>query len=65
MDIRNKITMLSTSGLIMYARNNKKHNDKQIELLASNITEFGFTTPLLVDGKNNIIAGHGRFLAAK
>jgi len=49
----------------MYAKNNKKHPDAQVELLASNIKEFGFTSPLLVDKDYNIIAGHGRFLAAK
>lgn len=47
------------------ARNAKKHPERQIALLQENFEAFGFTTPLLVDEDNNIIAGHGRYLAAK
>lgn len=65
MKLRDQIKVMPTSNLIMYARNNKKHPEQQIELLASNIKEFGFTQPILIDKDNNIIAGHGRFLAAK
>jgi ParB-like chromosome segregation protein Spo0J len=36
----------------------------QVALIAGSIREFGFTNPLLVDGANGIIAGHGRVLAA-
>jgi len=65
MKLRDQIKVMPTSNLIMYARNNKKHPEQQTELLASNIKEFGFTQPILIDKDNNIIAGHGRFLAAK
>ena len=34
-------------------------------LIAGSIREFGFTNPVLVDGENGIIAGHGRVLAAR
>jgi hypothetical protein len=37
----------------------------QVKQIAASITEFGFTQPILVDGKNRVIAGHGRLLAAK
>ena len=40
--------------------NAKQHPEDQIARLAGGIREFGFTVPLLIDGKNNIVAGHGR-----
>ncbi|SHN82511.1 site-specific DNA-methyltransferase [Bradyrhizobium erythrophlei] len=46
-------------------KNAKKHPEKQIALLQANFEQFGFTTPLLVDEDNKIIAGHARFEAAK
>ena len=33
--------------------------------IAASIREFGFTNPILTDGDNGIIAGHGRVLAAR
>lgn len=41
------------------------HSDQQINQIASSIKEFGFTNPILIDGENGIIAGHGRVLASK
>jgi hypothetical protein len=41
------------------------HSDAQIAQIAASIREFGFTNPVLVDGKQGIIAGHGRVLAAR
>jgi DNA modification methylase len=51
--------------LIPYARNARTHSDAQVALIAGSIREFGFTNPVLVDGANGIIAGHGRVLAAR
>lgn len=51
--------------LIPYANNSRKHSDEQITQLASNISAFGFTNPVLVDENNGLIAGHGRLMAAK
>ena len=51
--------------LIPYARNARTHTDEQIGLIAGSIREFGFTNPVLVDGDNGIIAGHGRVMAAR
>ena len=51
--------------LIPYANNSRTHSDRQVEQIASSINEFGFTNPVLIDEKNGIIAGHGRFAAAK
>ena len=52
-------------ALIPYARNARTHSDDQVALVAGSIREFGFVSPVLVDGENGIIAGHGRVLAAR
>jgi DNA modification methylase len=51
--------------LIPYARNPRTHSDAQVTQIATSIREFGWTNPVLVDGENGIIAGHGRVLAAR
>ena len=51
--------------LIPYARNARTHDAAQVALIAGSIREFGFTNPVLVDGENGIIAGHGRVMAAR
>jgi DNA modification methylase len=60
-----QVEELPTADLIPYARNAKKHDDAQIAKIAGSIREFGFNNPVLVDGKNGIIAGHGRVMAAQ
>ena len=52
-------------GLIPYARNSRTHTDEQVAQIAASIREFGWTNPVLLDGDNGIIAGHGRVLAAR
>lgn len=59
-----KITYKPTKDLIPYARNSRTHSELQINQIASSIKEFGFRNPVLVDGENGIIAGHGRVMAA-
>jgi len=54
-----------TSSLIPYARNARTHSDDQVQQVAASIKEFGWTNPILVDGDNGIIAGHGRLYAAQ
>ena len=51
--------------LIPYANNARTHSDEQVAQIAASIKEFGWTNPILVDGKNGIIAGHGRLAAAR
>lgn len=51
--------------LTPYERNSKIHDKKQVKQIAASIQEFGFNVPVLIDGQNRIIAGHGRVLAAK
>jgi site-specific DNA-methyltransferase (adenine-specific) len=53
------------SELIPYINNSRKHSDNQVTQIAASIKEFGWTNPILVDGDNGIIAGHGRIMAAK
>ena len=53
------------AALLPYARNPRTHSRAQIAQLARSIREFGWTNPVLVDGANGIIAGHGRVLAAR
>ena len=60
-----KIERKPTHKLIPYARNSRTHSEEQIGQIAASIKEWGFTTPILVDEDNEIIAGHGRLLAAQ
>ena len=55
----------AVDDLIPYALNSRTHSEQQIAQLAASIREFGFTNPILVDEENNLIAGHGRLLAAR
>ena len=52
-------------ALIPFARNSRTHSDEQVAQIAASIREFGWTNPILVDGDNGIIAGHGRLAAAR
>lgn len=47
-------------ALIPYACNPRTHTDEQVAKIAASIVEYGWTNPVLVDGDNGIIAGHGR-----
>lgn len=55
----------SVNDLIPYVNNSRTHSKDQVQQIASSIKEFGFTNPILLDGENGIIAGHGRLQAAK
>lgn len=48
-----------------YENNQKKHDDTQINNIAISINKYGFIQPLVLDKDNNIIIGHGRYLAAE
>lgn len=56
---------VKVKDLIPYARNSRTHSEEQVTQIASSIREFGFTNPVIIDKQNNIIAGHGRLLAAQ
>lgn len=59
------VEMRAVASLVPYARNARTHSDEQVARIAASIREFGWTNPVLVDGANGIIAGHGRVLAAR
>ena len=60
-----KIEVVLVSALKPYARNPRTHSDKQVGQVADSISHFGWTNPILADADCNVIAGHGRLLAAK
>lgn len=59
------IQEVSIDEIVPYENNAKIHGKEQIEKLKESIIEFGFLTPCLIDGDKNLIAGHGRVMAAK
>ena len=67
MPTKNKLQIVykNVDDLIPYARNAKIHDESNINLIAGSIKSFGFNNPVLLDGENGIIAGHGRVLASK
>jgi ParB-like chromosome segregation protein Spo0J len=56
---------VSVEKLIPYARNSRTHSSEQVDQIAASIKEFGFLNPIITDGENGIVAGHGRVMAAK
>jgi len=60
-----KIKRRKVDALIPYARNARTHSDEQVAQIAASIKEWGWTTPVLVDEDGEIIAGHGRVMAAR
>jgi ParB-like chromosome segregation protein Spo0J len=60
-----KITYQKCSDLKKYERNSRTHSEAQIGQIRKSIEEFGFTNPLLVDEDGQVIAGHGRLIAAE
>jgi DNA modification methylase len=51
--------------LTPYARNVRTHSEDQVAQIAASIIEFGWLNPVLIDDAGNVIAGHGRLLAAR
>ena len=60
-----KVQRRSVKSIIPYARNSRTHSDEQVAQIAASINEWGFTNPILIDIDGEIIAGHGRLLAAQ
>ena len=60
-----EIEQIKVESLIPYAKNSRTHSDEQVAQVAGSIREFGFTNPVLIGKENDIIAGHGRVLAAR
>jgi DNA modification methylase len=55
----------AVASLLPYAGNARTHSAEQVAQIAASILEFGFVAPVLVDERGEIIAGHGRLLAAQ
>ncbi|MEN9493450.1 MAG: hypothetical protein RJA63_3899 [Pseudomonadota bacterium] len=60
-----QVEMRPIAALLPYVRNARTHSDAQVAQIAASMVEFGWTNPILVDGDNGVIAGHGRLLAAR
>jgi ParB-like chromosome segregation protein Spo0J len=63
--LTNYIESLPIDRLRSWPRNARTHSRKQIRQIAESIRRFGFTNPVLIDGENHILAGHGRVEAAR
>lgn len=59
------IVYKSLNSLIAYARNARMHSDEQVGQIVASINEYGWTNPILIDENEEVIAGHGRLLAAE
>ena len=65
MNSTERFEKVNIDRLVPYARNARTHSKEQILQLRASLREFGFVNPVIVDQNYNIIAGHGRILAAK
>ena len=65
MTLSKKIQQCPIDKLIPYARNARTHSAEQVAQVAASMREFGFTSPILIDGDSGVIAGHARLLAAR
>jgi ParB-like chromosome segregation protein Spo0J len=62
--ITRKEAVWKVADLIPYARNVKKHDDAQVAKIVESIQQFGWTSPIVIDERGEVIGGHGRRLAA-
>jgi DNA modification methylase len=60
-----RIEMMRTTDLKPNLKNPRTHGDKQIQLIASSFTRFGFVIPIVIDDQSQIAAGHAKWEAAK
>ena len=60
-----EMQLISIDKLIPYINNARTHSPEQIKKLRASLREFGFINPVIIDKDFNVIAGHGRILAAK
>ncbi len=64
-DLAHHVEMRPTDALRPYARNARTHSDRQLTRIAASIQEFGFIDPILINPADEVVAGHGRLLAAQ
>ena len=65
MNTTTKMELVDINKLIPYVNNARTHSPEQVKKLQSSLREFGFINPVIIDDKFNIVAGHGRILAAQ
>ncbi len=65
MKLLDVVKLMDIDKLIPYINNPKKHPEDQVNKIASSIRNYGFTVPVVIDEYNEIIAGHGRYEAAR
>lgn len=59
-----KIENIKLEDIKPYEQNAKEHPKKQVRQIADSIAEFGFLVPVVIDQNGELIAGHGRHMAA-
>jgi len=64
-EVLDEIDRVPPDELIPYSNNAKEHPEEQVKKIASSIKNYGWDQPIVVDGKNEIIKGHGRLQAAE
>ena len=60
-----EMKLVSIDKLIPYVNNARTHSPEQINKLRSSLREFGFVNPVIIDQNYNVVAGHGRLMAAR
>jgi DNA modification methylase len=60
-----QLDYVNVAKLIVSLQSPRQHTEKQIRQIAQSIESFGFLIPLLIDDQSQVIAGHGRLLAAQ
>ena len=60
-----EMQLVPITKLVPYVNNARTHSPEQINKLRSSLREFGFVNPVIIDREYNVIAGHGRLMAAK
>jgi hypothetical protein len=60
-----RVQQIAISHIKLNPRNARTHSAKQLRQIANSMVAFGFTNPLLVSEDGELIAGHGRYAAAK
>ncbi len=65
MNMTSEMERVPVDRLIPYINNARTHSPEQIKKLRASLREFGFVNPVIIDRDYNVIAGHGRIMAAK
>ena len=63
--LRLNVEYRPVASLTPSLRNARTHSKKQLHKLAASLKQFGFNSPILIDGAGEVVAGHGRLEAAK